>query len=252
MKFVYYYRTSDNVLHSGTILAPDREAAFRVLKRDGVKPAKLEEASGFFNKLFGKGKRWIAIVMLALLSAVVTHLWINASIAVDEANTLESIAPRHQIYGDPAVVAKFETWQGLLSVFGKEGAAYIELAAYAQPGKCVDLSGHTFSPEESRELLSIALTNQLDVTGEDSREIVELKQIVNGMIQEMREYVRDAGTVDVLDRYAKRLRDRTNEERRIYEFAKQSLLSESDVSVWERKNDALRRIGLPTIPLPEE
>ena len=57
MKFIYQYRTSDNEVKRGEIVAPDREAAFQLLRAQGIKPARLEEAPGVFNKLFGKGKR---------------------------------------------------------------------------------------------------------------------------------------------------------------------------------------------------
>ena len=38
MKFLYEYRTSDNVHHDGTINAPDREAAYAALKAQGIRP----------------------------------------------------------------------------------------------------------------------------------------------------------------------------------------------------------------------
>lgn len=69
MKFVYEYRTSDNALHHGSVAAADRDAAFAALKARGVRPARLVEAPGFLNKLFGKGKRWIAIAVLSVAAA---------------------------------------------------------------------------------------------------------------------------------------------------------------------------------------
>ena len=73
MKFNYEYRTSDNRLHEGVIRSANREEAFAVLKARGIRPGRVVEAPGFFNKLFGKGKRWLAIVFLAvaLIVAVV-------------------------------------------------------------------------------------------------------------------------------------------------------------------------------------
>ena len=73
MKFNYEYRTSDNVRHTGVIAASDREAAFAALKAQGIRPGCLAEAPGFFNKLFGKGKRWLAIGVLgaALVGSIV-------------------------------------------------------------------------------------------------------------------------------------------------------------------------------------
>ena len=66
MKFLSEYRTPDNVKHSGTICAADKEAAYAALKRQGIKPCRFAEAPGVFNKLFGKGKRWIAIGVLGV------------------------------------------------------------------------------------------------------------------------------------------------------------------------------------------
>ena len=70
MKFNYEYRTSDNKLHGGVVRAASRDDAFAVLKARGIRPGRVTEASGVFNKLFGKGKRWIAIVALAVALVV--------------------------------------------------------------------------------------------------------------------------------------------------------------------------------------
>ena len=61
MKFIYQYRTPDNVQHEGTICAATKDAAYDQLRARGVRPGRMVEAPGLFNKLFGKGKRWIAI-----------------------------------------------------------------------------------------------------------------------------------------------------------------------------------------------
>lgn len=70
MKFNYEYRTSDNKLHEGVVSAASRDDAFAVLKARGIRPGRVTEAPGVFNKLFGKGKRWIAIVALAVALAI--------------------------------------------------------------------------------------------------------------------------------------------------------------------------------------
>ena len=66
MKFNYEYRTSDNKLHNGVVRAANRDDAFAVLKSRGIRPIRVIDSPGFFNKLLGKGKRWTAIVLLAL------------------------------------------------------------------------------------------------------------------------------------------------------------------------------------------
>lgn len=72
MKFVYEYRTSDNIRHEATVSASNRDVAFAVLKERGIRPSRLEEAPGFFNRLLGKGKRWLAIVVLFVLLVITT------------------------------------------------------------------------------------------------------------------------------------------------------------------------------------
>lgn len=70
MKFIYQYRTPNNKQHKAFITAPTKEAAYAALKAQGIKPGRVEEAPGFFNKLFGKGKRWMAIGVLGALCFV--------------------------------------------------------------------------------------------------------------------------------------------------------------------------------------
>ena len=84
MKFLYEYRTSDNAKHSGTICAGSRDAAYAAIKALGVRPSRVVEAPGFFNKLFGKGKRWIAISLLAAVAVVLVCQLHKAEVAVAE------------------------------------------------------------------------------------------------------------------------------------------------------------------------
>ena len=56
MKFTYQYRTKDNAIQHGVVSATDKDAAYAALRAYGIKPSRVEELPGFFNKLFGKGK----------------------------------------------------------------------------------------------------------------------------------------------------------------------------------------------------
>ena len=50
----------------------------------------------------------------------------------------------------------------------------------------------------------------------------------------------------------RRLNERTAQEMQIYERTRRELEKETSEEVWEQKNDALRRLGLRTIPNPSE
>ena len=73
-----------------------------------------------------------------------------------------------------------------------------------------------------------------------------MKQIINGM----REYLANGnGTPRT---FWRRLNERTTQEMQIYERTRRELEKETSEAVWEQKNDALRRLGLRTIPNPGE
>ena len=50
----------------------------------------------------------------------------------------------------------------------------------------------------------------------------------------------------------RRLNERTVQEMQIYERTRRELENETSPDAWESKNEALRRIGLRTIPNPKE
>lgn len=98
MKFLYEYRTSDNAKHSGTISAASRDAAYAAIKVLGVRPSRVVEAPGFFNKLFGKGKRWLAIAALGVL-VIIAIFVIHA-----ENRTIRTIKEAQSFVPSPAFV----------------------------------------------------------------------------------------------------------------------------------------------------
>jgi hypothetical protein len=50
----------------------------------------------------------------------------------------------------------------------------------------------------------------------------------------------------------RRLNERTVSEMQIYERTKRELEKESSTDIWENKNEALRKLGLRTIPNPKD
>ena len=96
----------------------------------------------------------------------------------------------------------------------------------------------------------LAADKDIAISADDPREIRELKQIVNGMRDEMRTYLANGNGTP--RSYWRRLNERTLEELRIYDRTKRELENEKSSDIWEQKNEALRTLGLRTIPLPEE
>ncbi len=243
MKFVYQFRTRDNVLHSGVIRAVDKEAAFAELRAQGIKPSRMDDAPGFFNKLFGKGKRWIVIALLivAVVSLVLALRRKAQPIVVG--GELGESSQRHQIYGDPAVIDDMVS-DGFSSVFPNTAERY--LAAYAMPGSEVSQTVRLRSPEE----LGSCLTNKIVFLADDTREVGELKAIVNGIKDELREYLSDG--VGTCASFIRRLEERQDEERLIYRRVKNELDANPDPRVWEDRNRSLREMGIRTIPRPKK
>ena len=231
MRFLYQYRTKDNELRNGEIAASDRDAAFAVLRASGIRPARLEEAPGFFNKLFGKGKRWLVIGVLVLgLAAAIVHI---ASLASENAALANpSVEDRQQIYGDPGVLAEIAA-DGFAGVFADSGDRF--LARFAQPAAPVDA---TVKPPERIS------TDLVQIAENDIAEVAKLKRIVNGMKLELAEYCRDGGTVAG---YCRRLAVRQRDEADTFARYRTELSRESSREVWTRRNAELRAAGLPMV-----
>lgn len=101
MKFLYEYRSPDNEKHPGVVRAANKEAAYAILKKQGIKPCRFSEAPGFFNKLFGKGKRWMVIGVLGA-GCLVLGAVVYTQGAGDKARSTNPVLPRHQIEGLPS------------------------------------------------------------------------------------------------------------------------------------------------------
>ena len=169
-----------------------------------------------------------------------------------------AVSPRHQIYGDPAIMESIERgdFGGILPRKGDK-----MLAIFAQPGKLMCAKGvnprrwvtgngewgMVFEAYAKNEL---AADKDIQIAADDSREVRELKQIVNGMREEMREYLANGNGTP--RSYWRRLNERTLSEMQIYERTRRELESEKSSNVWEEKNESLRRLGLRTIPFPNE
>ena len=223
MRFVYEYRTSDNVRHEGTIKAPSREVAYAALKAQGIRPGSVTDAPGFFNALFGKGKRWIAIGVLATIAVSLIVARVRNPPQPRPDPRAATPAPRHFVAIDESL--------DVGAVFADSGEQF--LAYYALPGVRFDVPA---APEG----LSDCLKHTILVEPEDSEAVVELKRIVTGMKDDMRAYLSsDFGNVAA---YVLRLEERQAMEEE-YRDGVMRRLRAGLVSL-EEANAILRAMGL--------
>lgn len=249
MKFLYEYRTSDNAKHPGVICATDRDAAYAELKRQGIKPCRFAEAPGFFNKLFGKGKRWIAIGVLGAGCVVLGVLFISEQPAEDPAilNTIDDTT-RRQLIGDAAVIEKGIN-TGWAEVFELEGERF--LASFAIPGVAPSVT-KTTEVEIKR-----ALAHTVDPQSAASIEARQIIAMVEGMKREVGDYLADGGT---FAKYLRRIMRRQQTEIAYYDRAKHEVESAAQQkksmaeveSLWEKRNANLRKMGIKLISLPAQ
>ena len=240
--------------------ASSREEVFKALRAKGIKAIKVVAADGSKANGEVRGVRKRAVAALVALVAVLTGLVVYLFERNTENYQLSTInyqltSPRHQIYGDPAVMEGFERGD-FEKVLPREGDRM--LAVFAQPGRLMCAKGASprrLTAAQDAAFAAYAkdeLAPELDIviSTEDTREIKELKQIVNGMREELRGYLANGnGTARS---FWRRLNERTASEMQIYERTRRELEKEKSTEVWEEKNAALRRLGLRTIPSPND
>ncbi len=262
MKYIYAYKTSDGTRQEVAIEAPSRDAAFIALRASGTRPIKVVAADGSKANGEVRGVRKRVVAASVIGAAVVAGV---AAFFVGETNRQTTtppndplISPRHQIYGDPALMEEFARgkFEGVLT-----NRLDQMLAWFAQPGKLMcpkgtnlRLSVDTFTggsdPAGGVQVVGLQPDRDLAISPSDPREVRELKQIVNGMREEMRAYLANGNGTP--RSYWRRLLERTQQEIQIYERTRRELENEKSAAVWEEKNDALRRLGLCTIPNPKD
>ena len=261
MKFVYEYRTSDNAKHNGVVCASDREAAYAALRKRGIKPSRFAEAPGFFNKFFGKGKRWIVIGVLGVLCLLLGVLALvfqkrNAALSSSlvTLNSSFDVGTRRQPIGDQAVIEKGIA-TGWAEVFDLEGERF--LASFAIPG--VPPAVRSTTEDEIRKALDhdCRVDSLPDASFESgSIESRQVRAMVEGMKNELRAFMSAGGSIR---QYGRRLIQRQSEEISYFTRAQNEVnrVAESDATherllgEWERVNDRLRHMGIGPVPLPK-
>ena len=258
MKYTYAYKTSDGARHEAAMEAESRDAVFAALRARGIKAIKVVAADG--SKANGEVRPAKTAMIIGLGTTVASLLVLSFALYAFFAAKRTSEAaitstPRHQIYGDPAIMEGLERGD-FAAVLPRVGDQM--LAVFAQPGKLMcakganprllDATMETAFATYAKDELSAERDIAIDA-GEE-RELRELKQIVNGIREEMRYYLANGNGTP--RSFWRRLNERTAQEMQIYERTRRELENETSPETWESKNEALRRIGLRTLANPKE
>lgn len=244
MKFRYSYNTKDNVRRDGVINAARREDVFTVLKAQGIKPYGVELVPGILNKLPS-----LRLMLVAVVLVIVG--FVSSLVPVAFRNYNGDRIERRQIYGDQAIIDAGESshWSDVF-----EGEAEQFLAMYALPGRNVPSGKMT---DDLIRQLKDCLNKASVIKDDRLDEYRQIRDIVKGMKEELREFIEDGGSVE---EYVAELISRQATEVAVYEKAVSALenarsaqISKEDfIAAWKRINGDLREMGIRTVPLPEE
>ena len=261
MKFLYEYKTRENERRSGEIAAPSRPAVYAELKKQGIKPYKVELAPGFWNWVQSLGKRTAAIALLVVAVVGVCFLWRGTREEAEEYKDLAAAnedkaavyndkfenKTRRQVIGDTAIIEK-GIRNGWADIFPEEGERF--LASFAIPGVP---AGQRNTTEEE---IKAALGRQVPPTESDSIEARQIKSMVEGMKDELREFMANGGSIK---EFGSCLVERQEAELGYYNRTKGELetmkTSGMDAkqleALWEKRNNELRQMGIKLVALPE-
>lgn len=166
---------------------------------------------------------------------------------IDAASVVPSA--RRQIWGDRAIIDRCasDNWSAVFS-----NSAEKLLAAYSQPGVHVSVPPvlATITDDFDR-----ALADPLRNHPDDLEEYRQVRAIVEGMKDELREYLRDGGTyVDYIARLSERQAEEEEivrvERKRLGELAKK--VSARELSEhWNQANRRLRDMGIRGLEYPQ-
>lgn len=255
MKFLYEYQDKANKRHRGVLNAPTRADAYATLRAQGIKPIHCDEAPGFFNLLFGKGKRWLAIGTLATLCVTLAIMVGRGVLTAPQPSSVEESfdSPiRRQIIGDAAVIEK-GLRTGWAEVFASEGDRF--LASFAIPG--TPPAVRTTTEEKLREALDNEPSKHPNLPNiQTSLEARQILAIVSGMKREINDLLKDGWT---LREVGTALVNRQEQEIGYYERAKKEIETAAKSkmaqpaleALLDRRNDSLRKLGIRLVSMPE-
>ena len=248
MKFLYEDQDKANRRHRGTLNAATRADAYAALKAQGIKPIRCDEAPGFFNLLFGKGKRWIAIGVLAALCVALAAVAIVGDQQLSVVEQSLDAPTRRQIIGDTAIVEK-GIRTGWEDVFALEGDRF--LASFAIPG--VPAAVRSTTEEKLGEAIRTPVPAADADTSLENRQIIA---IVAGMKKEIAALVASGWTLrDVGTALARRQEQEIGYYYRVKTevegAAKSGASPEALEELLERRNASLRKMGIRLVSMPE-
>ena len=229
MKYHYFYHTRGNEKRDGWISARNRHGAYVRLRKQGIRPYRMVGGDPV------SWKRWTAI---AFLLAAVCYL----AFSLRRLTVPAMAKDRSPLYGDPATIQRLSAdgWRG---TFPNEGDAF--LARHAVPGMVYDC------PDKITTRISIAY---LPIVARDPEELRQMKRMVNGMKRELRRHLSEGGTMEEFISHCC-VRVCAEKVARDAIYDKFIQLGKEDpakvTAEWEMQNEALRTLGLPTIPLPQ-
>lgn len=245
MRFLYGYKTTNNERRDGTICAASRESVYKELKKLGIRPYYVELAPGIWNRFLSIGKRGFAIVALLLVVlALVVAMFFQEGQVTEVA--FEN-STRRQVIGDSAIIEKGIA-TGWSDVFDLEGERF--LASFAVPG-------FPAARRNARiEEIEAALAHKIVLSDQDGIEARQIKSIVEGIKSEMREFIKAGGSIS---QYGNLLAERQDAEIRYYTVARDEIANavqsgepqEVVISIWEKRNSDLRRMGIRLVQLPD-
>lgn len=234
MKYQYLYQTKDNENRSGWISARNREAAYALLRKQGIRPYRIVGDDPV------NWRPWAVGGVLALFAAAAAVSAVVAFRAHDDTRP----RGREQLYGDRAVIAEgvFSEWAGVL-----ESPLDRFLAAYAQPGASVLPPLLSAAEQES---FQSELAKPVRYVDGERMEHRQLKNIIAGLRDEMRAHLAAGETVG---QYMDFLEERQQEEREFRDKAVESLsrVPQSHLyQAWQGVNARLRERAMQPLPLP--
>jgi hypothetical protein len=236
MKYQYFYQTSRNENRSGWIKARNRESAYTLLRKQGIKPYRI---------IGDDPVNWRPWAIGALVAALVAGLVIAVATAM-RATDDRKPRPRQQIFGDASLIAagEFSNW---VEVLGSPLDRY--LAAYVQPGSAALpplMAADEIAAFESE------LEKGVEYVDGEPMEHRQLKNILATLRAEMRQHLASGETVG---QYMDFLEERQQQEREFRDHAVESLSrvpSSHLYQAWLGINSRLRERGIATLPMPQK